>query len=102
MTTLSLVLALAALALSLGLLLPFRRAARARRELAERLHDQALALDQRCDTLQCQLDATALDQRIDHLLALVSFSQRHGRLEAEAARRLELYALELREEARLA
>ncbi|MCP3963837.1 MAG: hypothetical protein GY719_38865 [bacterium] len=99
--TLSLFLALTALAAAAALLVLSRRAAGARRELAERMHDQAMALDQRCDVLQQQLDVAARDQRIDHLLTLVDVSERQGRLDGAAARRLELYALELREEARL-
>ena len=99
---LALLLSLAALAISAGLLILARRASRARRELAERLHDQALALDQRCDVLQRQLDAQAMQQSIDHLWRLVGSCERSGQLEGDAARRLERYTLELGEEARLA
>ncbi len=93
-------LSLLSLAMALGLLLLTRRASRARRELAASIHDHALALDQRCDALQHQLDALTLRQRIDHLVDLVGLSERQGRLDGERARRLERYAHELREEAR--
>ena len=96
------VVAFAALAMTAGLLILARRASAARRDLSHRLHDMAMALDRRCDVLQHQLDAIARRQRVDHLLDLVSFSQRFGSLDAERARRLAGYVLELREEARQA
>ena len=98
----ALVSSLAALAISSGLLVLSRRASRARRELAESLHDRALALDRRCDVLQRQVDAGALRQRIDHLLQLVSLCERQERLDSEVARRLELFVLGLHDEARQA
>ena len=97
----ALLLSLASLAMALGLLVLARRASRARRELAESLHDRALALDRRCDALQHRLDALTRRQRVDHLQDLVSLCERQGRLGGDRARRLERYAFELREEARL-
>ncbi len=99
LATLSLALSLVTLAIAAGLAILLRRAHRARGELAQRLHDKAIALDRRCDALQRQLDNLAMGQRIDHLLDLVRASER---LDATAARRLERFALELREEARQA
>ncbi len=98
--TLALALSIAALAAAGALLVLARRASRGRRELAQSLHDRALALDQRCDALQRQLDAVARRQRADHLLDLVGVAERQGRLDAGRARRLERYALALRDEAR--
>ncbi len=99
---LSLGLSLAALALAAGLFVLSRRASRARAELASGQHDAAQALDRRCDLLQHQLDALKRRQRISHLSELVAVSERQGRLTAVAARRLERYVLELRDEARAA
>ncbi len=99
---LSLGLSLAALAIVAGSLILLRRAGRERAELAQRLHDTALALDRRCDALQHQLDALALRQRIDHLQDLLGVSERLGRLDGDAARRLERYVLDLRDEQRTA
>ena len=96
----SLVLSLVTLTVAAGLLVLARRASRARRELAQSIHDRALALDRRCDALQRGLDGLARRQRVDHLLDLVSLCERGGRLDGERARRLERYAFELREEAR--
>ena len=98
--TLALGLSLAALAAAGGLIVLSRRASRARAEQAAAQHDSALALDRRCDALQRQLDALRRRQRIGHLQELVSTSERHGRLPAAAARRLERYVLELHDEAR--
>ncbi len=99
---LALLLSAAALAAAAGLLVLARRASQTRRELAQSLHDRALALDQRCDVLQGQLDAQEMRQRIDHLGHLVGACEHRGQLDDGAARRLELYTLELREEARQA
>ena len=57
LATFSLLLSLSTLALAVGLAVILRRAGRSRRKPAQRLHDQALALDQRCDVLQRELDA---------------------------------------------
>ena len=73
----------------------FRRASSARRELARRLHDRSLALDQRCDLLQTHVDKLSEHRRIDHLLALVSSNQIAGLLSAPAAEALRRYILEL-------
>lgn len=97
--TLALALSLASLALAGALLLKARDARDARRELSQRLHDQALALDQRCDALQYQLDHEILHRRIDHLMDLVAVSERQGSLEAEVADRLQGFVLALRDEA---
>ncbi len=102
LATLSLALSLVTLAIAAGLAVLLHRARRARGELAQRLHDHALALDRRCDVLQSQLDQVALHHRVDHLLDLVSVSERHGCIATAAARRLERVALDLREEARQA
>lgn len=83
---------------AIGSIILHRRASHARQELAQRLHDHALALDQRCDTLQHQLDATIRQQRIDHLGDLVQRSERQGKLGSRTARALELYADSLRDE----
>ncbi len=96
----SLVLSLVTLVIAAGLLILLRRGRRARAELAKSQHDKALALDRRCDALQHQLDALTRRQRVDHLLDLVSLSERRGRLDADRARHLELYAIELRDQAR--
>ena len=101
MSQAALLLALLSLAMALGLLVLARRASRARRELAESIHDRALALDKRCDALRHELDALTRRHRADHLLDLVGLCERRGRLDGERARRLERYAYELREEARL-
>lgn len=82
-----------------GGLIQAHRASQAHAELAQALHDKAMALDQRCDVLQRQLDAHDLWQRIDHLSHLVSACERQGQLDAEAARRLSGTTFELREEA---
>ncbi len=95
----SLVLSLVTLAIVAGLLTLLIRARRARAELARSQHDTALALDRRCDALQHQLDALSRRHRIDHLLDLVSVSEKQGRLDGNSARRLECFALDLREEA---
>ncbi len=100
LATLSLALSLVTLALAAGLLVLLRRARQARGELAQSLHDKALALDRRCDVLQRQLDALTLHQGFDRLQRLVSVSERQGRLDAGAARRLERYVLDLHDEAR--
>ncbi len=85
-----------------GSLILARRAGRARAEMAQRQHDVALALDRRCDALQRQLDALSLRQRIDHLQDLLGISEQLGRLDGDAARRLERYVLDLRDEQRIA
>ncbi len=102
LATLSLALSLVTLAVAAGLAVFLRRARRARGELAQSLHDKAIALDRRCDALQRQLDRLVMGQRIDHLLDLVRVSERMERLDAAAARRLERFALDLRQEARQA
>ena len=93
-------LVLSVLALALGVFVAFRqrRAGRERAVLGRDLHDRALALDRRCDVLQRQLDAVELRQRIDHLQELVAAGERTGRLDAESARRLRSFALDLRGE----
>ncbi len=97
---LSLGLSIAALAAAAGLFVLLRRASRARAELARSQHDSTLALDRRCDRIQAQLDALTRRHRIDHLLGLVSVSERQGRLPAGVARRLERYVRKLHDEAR--
>ncbi len=91
-------LALAAIATvaAVGSVIWHRRASQARHELAQRLHDHAFALDQRCDALQHQLDDTVRRQRIDHLGDLIQLSERQGKLGSETARALERYAHSLR------
>lgn len=73
----------------------WRRAAEGRRALNRSLHDRALALDQRCDTLQDQVDALALDQRITALHHRVGRLSGTGRLTHEAARHLDAAVADL-------
>ncbi len=75
-----------------------RRASRARRELAETIHERTLALDRRFDVTQGEIERLDQQQRIDHLLDLVTAGERDGGLTAEVARRLRRYALRLRAE----
>ncbi len=100
LATLSLALSLMTLALAAGLFILLRRARQARAELARSQHDKALALDRRCDFIQRQIDAMTRRQGIDHLQELVAVCERHGRLDAGVARRLERYVLVLHDEAR--
>lgn len=97
--TVALALSLVALALSVVLLLQAKRARKAHRELAQRLHDQSRALDQRCDALQHQLDSEIQRRRIDHLMDLVAACERQGRFDADVARRLQTFTLALHDEA---
>ncbi len=92
----TLLLALAALATATFVFL--RRASRARRELARRIHDAAYALDRRCDVLQEQIRALERRQRVDHVFDLLTQGETEGCLEPGVARRLRRYALELRAE----
>ena len=84
--------------LGAGLWIVHRRASRARQTLSQELHDRALALDRRCDHLQEQLEKLARRQRVDHLMDLIDFGDREGRLAPEAARELRRFAHRLREE----
>jgi hypothetical protein len=92
---------LAALALlfALALFQVHRRGRRARQQLAQSIHDHALALDQRCDTLGERLERLEMQRRIDHLALLVDHGERTGRLAPEIAERLRGRALEWRAEA---
>ncbi|MEM9599362.1 MAG: hypothetical protein AAGD06_34170 [Acidobacteriota bacterium] len=69
-------------------------------ELAASLHRNAEALDRRCDLLTEGLRRQALRQRIDHLQDLIRFAHRSGHLPEAPATALELYALDMAEEAR--
>ncbi len=93
-----LVLATLLATLAGGTWLFWRRARRARHELAVDLHDKALALDRRCDVLQDQIAAVQEAQRIAHLFDLVAWGEAEGRFDAELAHRLRRYALQLRGE----
>jgi len=93
-----LILALALLALAAATAVFLGRASRARREISERLHDHAFALDRRCDALQEQLRGLDERQRVDLLFVLVAQNEAEGYLAPEAARRLRRYALGLRAE----
>ncbi len=75
-----------------------RRSSRARRQLAEAIHDRTLALDRRFDVTQAEIERLDQQQRIDHLLDLVIAGERSGGLTAEVARRLRRFALRLRAE----
>lgn len=75
-----------------------RRASRARRELAQTIHDRTLALDRRFDVTQAEIERLDQQQRIDHLLDLVTAGERDACLNGEVARRLRRYALRLRAE----
>lgn len=88
--------ALIALAAVTGVYL--RRASRARRELSQRLHDAALALDRRCDVLQDQILALDRRQRIDHLESLVDRGEAEGRLPARVTPDLRRCLADLRAE----
>ena len=83
----------------IALLWVYRRGRQARQQLAQSLHDHALALDQRCDTLGQRLDRLEMQRRIDHLALLVDHGERTGRLAPEVAERLRGRALEWRAEA---
>lgn len=91
--TFLLVLAVAALAAVTGFYL--RRASRARRELSQRLHDAALALDRRCDALQGEIREIDRRQRIEHLARLVDWGEAEGLLSARTAPGLRRYVADL-------
>ncbi len=92
-------LSLVVLAISVLLVLQVKRARASRHEISQRLHDQAMALDQRCDALQNQLTAAALHRRIDHIADLVTLCERQNRFDADVADRLLTYTLGLHDEA---
>ncbi len=75
-----------------------RRSSRARRELAEAIHDRTLAFDHHFDVTQAEIERLDQQQRIDHLLDLVTVGERDGGLTAEVAGRLRRFALRLRAE----
>lgn len=93
--------ALVSVALCAALLWSHRRSSRRHRELAQALHDRALAADQRADALQTQLDTLALGQRFHHARHLVALSRGRGLLSEAASSRLHghLHALRQRSEA---
>ena len=80
------------------LFLLHRHSRRARHLLAQEIHDRALAMDQRCDALQKQVDQLEMRRRIDQLALLVDHGERSGRLSPEAAEKLRQQTLELRQE----
>ncbi len=84
--------------LAAAVLTSHRRASRARRELAETIHERTLALDRRFDVTQGEIERLDQQQRIDHLLDLVTAGERDGCLTVEVSRRLRRYALRLRAE----
>lgn len=71
------------------------RARNARRELSLRLHDAALRLDRRCDTLKEQIHTLDQRQRLGHLFDLLAEAQGDQRLDPDRARRLRRFALDL-------
>ena len=74
-----------------------KRASRARRELAESIHDHALALDLRCDHLQEQCDDIEHRLRVAVLFDLIAHADECGALAAGSPQRLRAYALDLLE-----
>jgi HAMP domain-containing protein len=84
--------------LAAALWVSHRRGSRARRELAQTIHDRTLALDRRFDVTQTEIERLDQQQRIDHLLDLVTAGERDGCLTGEVSRRLRRYALRLRAE----
>lgn len=98
LNALSIVTALALAGLAVFTLLFLKRASRARQELAQSIHDQAHALNQRCDDLQGHLYLLEERQKIDHLLDLVAYGESSGQLTTATAGRLRGFALDLRSE----
>jgi len=78
----------------------WRRARRARRELARALHDRSLELDRRADHLQRQLDQLDLEGRAGHLIELVDACCERGIFGSATAARVRGFAWELGREAR--
>lgn len=94
-------LSLGVLALAGATFLYLKRAGRARRELSQRLHDSALALDRRCDVLQGQILEIERRQRIAHLDRLVDWGRLEGRFSERTARALRRYVRDLQAESSL-
>jgi len=76
-----------------------RRSSAAQQQLSQESHDRALALSQRADHLQAQVDRLRLDQRIDRLGNWVELAERRQLLPAAAAQRLHHHLLRLADEA---
>ncbi|RMH22766.1 MAG: hypothetical protein D6696_02540 [Acidobacteria bacterium] len=100
MTALALLIAAVALLAAGTALALVCRVRRGQGELQRTIHDRALALDRRCDALERGLDRLAVEQRLDHLAALVGHARRRGLLTDAAAGELEGYVLGLRRESR--
>ncbi len=96
-----LLLAGATLGLTLLVLLLYRRTRQAHDQLARDAHDRALALSQRADYLQAQLDQQAMDRRVDQLRLLVSQGEAEQRLPAAVAHRLRAHLLQLNDQVAL-
>ena len=98
---LPLLLALELLALAAVVLLGWRyfaRARDARHRLARDLHDKALDLDRRCDTLAAQIHSIEQGRRLDRLQDLVADARAEKLLDADAHQRLRAFVHELRRE----
>jgi hypothetical protein len=97
----AILLAFALLALAGVTFTYLKRASRARRELSQRLHDSALALDRRCDVLQDQVLTVDRRLSIDHLARLVDWGRSEGRYSDRTAQALRRYVRDLRAESHL-